>query len=188
MDGPVEGYSTVVLDYRQLAAFLLDGHVIGWVQGRYEMGPRALGNRSLLASPFPAAMRDRLNSIKQRESYRPVAPVCLEEDVGRDFDWVGPSPHMLYFQRVRSPTLQAITHVDGTARVQTVNQNQNPRLHRLLTEFRELSGHGVLCNTSLNFKGRGFINRMSDLIRFQKAADIDGMVVGDKTYIPSLNL
>jgi hydroxymethyl cephem carbamoyltransferase len=146
------------LDYEEAARLLCDGAVIAWVQGKYEIGPRALGNRSLLAAPFSKDTTDRLNYIKQRESYRPVAPVCLEEQVSDWFDWRGPSPHMLYFQTVKSEKLRAVTHDDGSARTQTVNAGQNRPLYELLSAFARLTGVGVLCNTSLNYPGRGFIN------------------------------
>lgn len=171
------------LDPDRVAGLLVEGAVLGWVQGRYEIGPRALGNRSLLARPFDPAMRDRLNKIKEREDYRPIAPVCLEEDAGVHFDCAQPSPHMLYFQRVRARELVAVTHVDGTARVQTVNASENPALHRLLRAFRARTGFGVLCNTSLNFKGRGFINRTSDLVEYCLAQSLDGFAIGDRLYL-----
>ena len=164
----------------EVAAFLAQGRIVAWTQGRCEMGPRALGNRSILASPFDGRMRDRLNAIKKREGFRPIAPICLEEEVSRHFDWQGASPYMLYFQKVRNPELQAITHVDGTARVQTVNAAQNPSMHSLLTEFRKCTGAGVLCNTSLNFNGAGFINRTSDLHEYCRGTGIDAFVYDDK--------
>ncbi|MDF5736630.1 MULTISPECIES: carbamoyltransferase C-terminal domain-containing protein [unclassified Nostoc] len=172
------------LNYHQVADFIKSDRVIAWIQGKYEIGPRALGNRSLLAAPFNEQMRDRLNQIKQRESYRPIAPVCLEEDVSKYFDWSDPSPYMLYFQKLKTGKLKAITHVDNTARVQTVNSSQNEKLHKLLMEFKVLTGFGVLCNTSLNFPGAGFINEMSDLIRYCQLRGIDGFVVNDKFYLP----
>jgi hydroxymethyl cephem carbamoyltransferase len=95
---------------------------------------------------------------------------------------------MLYFQQVLDPRLQAVTHVDGTARVQTVTSAQNGRMHAMLSAFERKTGVPVLCNTSLNFKGRGFINRMSDLAEYVLAHDVDGMVVGDTFYFKrSLN-
>jgi predicted NodU family carbamoyl transferase len=168
----------------EIARFLARGKVIAWVQGRYEMGPRALGNRSILAAPFSPEMHRRLNAIKQREAYRPIAPVCREEDVPDLFFWEGPSAHMLFFQKVRCPALQAVTHVDNTARVQTVSARQNQRLHALLTAFKALTGNGTLCNTSLNFNGRGFINRLSDLLAYVESRGLDGFVVGDAFYVP----
>jgi predicted NodU family carbamoyl transferase len=170
------------LSLERVCKRLLAGDVIAWVQGRSEMGPRALGNRSLLAEPFSPGTRDKLNRIKQREGYRPVAPICLEEDFDRHFENQGPSPHMLYFQRVRSPKLAAITHVDGSARGQSVNDSENPAMCALLREFRRQSGVAVLCNTSLNFKGRGFINRLSDLFVLAQERGLDGLVVGNRYW------
>jgi predicted NodU family carbamoyl transferase len=152
------------------------------VQGRYEIGPRALGNRSLLAAPFTKATTELLNRIKRRESYRPIAPVCLEEQVSTWFDWRWPSPHMLYFQTVESDDLRAVTHDDRSARVQTVSAKQNRPLYELLSAFARLTGVGVLCNTSLNFPGHGFINRMSDLLRFVIEREVEALVVGDRLY------
>ena len=110
------------------------------------------------------ATRDRLNEIKLREGYRPIAPVCRIEDPGRLFnDGLRGPVHALFPARVGSPELRAVTHVDGSARVQTVTRARNAALHELLGAFASRRGAGVLCNTSLNFKGLGFINRMSDL-------------------------
>jgi hydroxymethyl cephem carbamoyltransferase len=152
------------------------------VQGRWEIGPRALGNRSILAEPFHARTRDRLNEIKQRESYRPIAPCCRVEDLGKVFCEDFEDPYMLYFRRVRGSHFAAITHVDGTARAQTVSEQSNLRLYQLLCAFAARTGYGVLCNTSLNFKGFGFINRMSDLVKYCDARGIDDMVVGDRWF------
>ncbi|MGF6506902.1 putative NodU family carbamoyl transferase [Paraburkholderia sp. 32] len=171
---------TYPLDLGHVAGFLAQDNIVAWTQGRCEIGPRALGNRSILAAPFARSTCDRLNRIKKREGFRPVAPICLEEEVSRHFDWTGPSPHMLYFQKVRNPELAAITHVDGTARAQTVNAQQNPRMHELLTQFRAQTGSGVLCNTSLNFNGTGFINRTSDLYQYCKTTGIDGFVYDER--------
>jgi hydroxymethyl cephem carbamoyltransferase len=170
------------LDHGAVADALASGRVFAWVQGRWEIGPRALGNRSLLAEPFNASTRDRLNDIKQREDYRPIAPVCRVEDLAQAFDVDFEDPYMLYFRRVTDPRLGAITHVDGSARCQTVSRSDNEALHVLLSEFAARSGIGVLCNTSLNFKGFGFINRMSDLIRYCQDHGVDDMVVGDRWF------
>ena len=139
------------------------GDVIGWAQGRYEIGPRALGNRSLLAAPFSVRARDQLNRIKQRETFRPIAPIYLAEDFDLQFENHGYSPYMLNFQRAETSNLNAITHVDGSARVQSVTEDQNPQMYSVLRQFRKLSGVAVLCHTSLNFKGRGFVNHLSQL-------------------------
>jgi len=167
------------LDMGELADALVQGRVVAWVQGRAEIGPRALGNRSLLAEPFEARTRDRLNEIKQREGYRPVAPCCRLEDASTVFDRDFEDPYMLFFRMTTSTRLKAVTHVDGSARCQTVTPQTNGRLHELLSAFAERSGIGVLCNTSLNYKGRGFINTMSDLARYCMDTGITDFVVGD---------
>jgi hydroxymethyl cephem carbamoyltransferase len=107
----------------------------------------------------------------------------MEEDVSIHFDWEGSSPYMLYFQKVKDPALQAVTHEDGTARVQTVSELQNKAAYGLLKEFKRQTGKSVLCNTSLNFKGKGFINRKSCLIDFAKTNMIRYLVINDKLFI-----
>lgn len=170
------------LDHGRLAKAIADGQVVAWAQGRWEVGPRALGNRSLLAEPFGEATRDRLNDIKGREPYRPIAPCARVEDLGAAFDDDFEDPHMLYFRHVRDRRLAAVTHVDGSARVQTVSASTNPSQHALLSAFAQHTGVGVLCNTSLNFSGRGFINRTSHLIDFCDRRGVDCFVVGDRWY------
>ncbi len=170
------------LDERALAAALSEGRVVAWVQGRWEIGPRALGNRSLLAEASNASTRDRLNEIKQRESYRPIAPCCRLEDAGMVFNEDFEDPYMLYFRTVRPGAVPAVTHVDGSARVQTVTREGNAALYDLLTAVAEQTGVGVLCNTSLNFKGRGFINRMADLVQYCEVRGIEDFVVGDEWF------
>ena len=165
-----------------LAQALANGRVAAWVQGRWEIGPRALGNRSLLADAQNPASKDLLNTIKRREDYRPIAPAARVEDLSMAFDRDFVDPFMLYFRRVQDPRLKAVTHVDGTARVQTVSRRTNPELHRLLGRVAGEQGLGVLCNTSLNFPGGGFINRMSDLIRYCQDHGVSDMVVGDDWY------
>jgi hydroxymethyl cephem carbamoyltransferase len=170
------------LEMGHLADALANGRTVAWVQGRFEMGPRALGNRSLLAEPFQESTRDRLNHIKLREDYRPIAPCARIEDVGKVFDRDFHDPHMLYFRMVTTPDLRAITHVDGSARVQTVTKESNRPQHDLLSAFSERHGIGVLCNTSLNYKVMGFINRMSDLADYCETRGISDMVVGDAWF------
>ena len=166
-----------------LADALAEGAIVAWVQGRWEIGPRALGNRSLLAEPFDPRTRDRLNAIKQREDYRPIAPVCRIEDAARLFSGGGyEDPYMLYFRRVVGQGLGAISHVDRSARVQTVSHATNPALHELLGAFAARHGAGVLCNTSLNFRGHGFINRMSSLVDYCEARGVSDMVVDGRWF------
>lgn len=166
-----------------VAALLASDMILGWVSGRYEIGPRALGNRSILAAPFKASARERLNVIKQREQFRPIAPVCLEEDAKQWFGCPHPSPFMLYTYLASTNELPAVTHVNKTARLQTVSPRSNPRLNELLTAFKELTGYGVLCNTSLNFKTKGFINTMCDLSAYALQHKIDGFVVEGQVYM-----
>jgi hydroxymethyl cephem carbamoyltransferase len=147
------------------------------------MGSRALGNRSILASPLQANALDRLNTIKRREPYRPIAPIVAEAFAPQVFDPGLPSPHMLYFDRLKTDALPAITHVDGSARIQTVNPDQNARIHALLAAFEAETGYGVLCNTSLNFLGRGFINRTSDLLRYAREFGLDGFIAEDRLFL-----
>ena len=165
-----------------IAAALADGRVFAWVQGRAELGPRALGNRSLLADPSSASARDQLNQIKQREGYRPIAPVCRVEDLADTFDTGFEDPYMLYFRMVLTDRLPAVTHVDGTARCQTVSEETNPRLHDLLCAVAARTGIGALCNTSLNRRGLGFLNRTSDLERYCLRRLVDDMVINDAWF------
>lgn len=173
-------YST---NYARIAEMLANNLIIGWVNGKYEIGPRALGNRSILASPFQDSTRERLNVIKQREQYRPIAPVCLEEDAKKWFDCNHPSPFMLYTQLVSTDALAAVTHVNGTARIQTVSPESNSQMHELLEAFKLRTGYGVLCNTSLNFKGRGFINNIADLSAYTIERGLDGFVIEGRSYM-----
>jgi hydroxymethyl cephem carbamoyltransferase len=182
-DIPVpDEFAAARLDAAGLAERLAGGAVVAWVEGNAEIGPRALGHRSLLAAPFDQKTRDRLNAIKSREPYRPIAPMCREQDVAKFFAWSGSSPHMLYFQRVLDPGLKAVTHADGTARVQTITPADSDALCQVLDAFAERTGVGVLCNTSLNFAGRGFINRTSDLVEYVRARGIDGFVLDGTVY------
>jgi predicted NodU family carbamoyl transferase len=170
-------------NYTIIADMLANNLIIGWVNGKYEIGPRALGNRSILASPFQHSIRERLNVIKQREQFRPIAPVCLEEDAEIWFDCNHPSPFMLYTQHTSTDALEAVTHVNGTARIQTVSPESNIQMHKLLEAFKLRTGYGVLCNTSLNFKGRGFINNIADLSAYTIKHDLDGFVIEGHSYM-----
>jgi predicted NodU family carbamoyl transferase len=170
-------------DYAMIADMLASDLILGWVNGKSEIGPRALGNRSIIASPFRDSTRVRLNEIKQRESFRPIAPVCIEQDAAIWFDCDRPSPFMLYTQHVSTDALAAVTHVNGTARIQTVSAQTNVHLYKLLCAFKARTGYGVLCNTSLNFKGRGFINNIADLSSFTIERGLDGFVIEGRSYM-----
>jgi predicted NodU family carbamoyl transferase len=170
-------------NYEMIAEMLVSNLIIGWVHGKCEIGPRALGNRSILASPFQGRTRVRLNEIKQREQFRPIAPVCLEEDAVRWFGCNHPSPFMLYTHVVSTDALAAVTHVNRTARIQTVSSVNNSHLYALLIAFKARTGYGVLCNTSLNFKGKGFINNIADLAAFTIEHNLDGFVIEERCYV-----
>jgi carbamoyltransferase len=143
------------------AELLLQGKIIGWFQGRMEFGPRALGNRSILADPRQADMKDRINAaVKFREPFRPFAPSVTEEQSAQYFENVGGSPFMLRVTSVRpgmEERLPAITHVDGTARLHTVNRDANPLYHDLLQRFGAKSGVPVVLNTSFNVRGEPIV-------------------------------
>jgi predicted NodU family carbamoyl transferase len=177
-------YRARPLDVHEVARYVEQGNIIGWARGRYEMGPRALGNRSILAAPFTAETTKRLNAIKRREDYRPIAPIALESDAHQWFVGSVQDPYMLYFNHVTAEELKAITHVDGTARTQTVTPERNARVAQLLAAFRDLTGFSVLCNTSLNNNGRGFINRTSDLLEYGEKHGLDGYVINDTFVTP----
>jgi predicted NodU family carbamoyl transferase len=166
-----------------IADMLANDLILGWVNGKYEIGPRALGNRSILAAPFHKNTMERLNEIKQREQFRPIAPICLEEDAEKWFNCNRPSPFMLYTQLVSTDALGAVTHVNRTARIQTVSSLSNNRLYELLLAFKKRTGYGVLCNTSLNFKGRGFINNIVDLSAYTIGHNLDGFVIEGRCYM-----
>jgi len=160
------------------------GRPVLFLDGAAEIGPRALGNRSILAPATDPAMKDHLNDVKQREGYRPVAPVCLEEAAAEVFSPGGADPYMLYDHTVRDAWVErvpAIRHHDGTARLQTVNREQHPLLHEVLTEYRRLSGVPLLCNTSANHKGKGFFPDLASAVAWGGASRIWS---GGRLYTP----
>jgi carbamoyltransferase len=168
---------------RQTARLLAQGHVIAWYQGRMEWGPRALGNRSILADPRRAEMRDTINAkVKFREPYRPFAPSVLEEDVEDYFHFSGASPYMTFVCRVRDnkkDVIPAVTHVDGTARIQTVSRAHNPRYWSLLNEFKALTGVPIVLNTSFNIRGEPIACTPEDAVRCFLNTGIDYLVLGN---------
>lgn len=160
---------------------LADGKVIGWFQGRMEFGPRALGSRSILADPRDADMRDRINSmVKKREGFRPFAPAVLESKYANFFELDHISPYMLETCQVKSNmNMPAITHADGSARVQTVSETSNPRFHKLLSKFEELTDYPILLNTSFNVKGQPIVCSPEDAILCFINTKIDCLVIED---------
>ena len=168
---------------RDTAKLLADQKVIGWFQGPSEFGPRALGNRSLLADPRSPGMKDILNSrVKHRQAFRPFAPIVLAERMTDIFEGEEDSPFMLIAKPVRPEwrdRIPGVVHVDGTARVQTVREATNPRLYRLLREFDRLTGVPVLINTSFNVKGEPIVETPQDAMICFLTTGIDHLVLHD---------
>lgn len=182
---------------------LADGKAVGWMQGRMEFGPRALGGRSILGDPRSPAMQKTLNlKVKYRESFRPFAPSVLREDVADWFELDGDSPYMLLVADVRKElrremtaeekalfgidklnvprsTIPAVTHVDYSARIQTVHADTNPRYHRLISRFKALTGCPVVVNTSFNVRGEPIVCTASDAFRCFMGSEIELLVVGN---------
>ncbi|MCX6358034.1 MAG: carbamoyl transferase, partial [Candidatus Aureabacteria bacterium] len=167
---------------KDCARFIADGKILGWFQGRLEFGPRALGNRSILVDPRRAEMKDILNhKVKHREPFRPFAPSVLEEKCGEYFDSAHPSPFMLlvyYVNPEKRSVIPAVTHVDGTGRVQTVNKRQNPLYYRLIEEFGWITGVPVILNTSFNDKGEPIVCTPGDALSFFVKSQIDYLARG----------
>jgi carbamoyltransferase len=165
----------------ETADILAADRVIGWYQGRMEFGPRALGGRSILASPLHAEMQQRLNEIKDREDFRPVAPVVLEEEAASWFVDAGVSPFMLFVYDVvpdKADRIPAVRHVDGTARIQTINRAQNPAYYDLLKAFQARTGVPVLVNTSFNTRGEPVVCSPRDAIECFWSSPLDALVIG----------
>ncbi|CAA9290372.1 MAG: Nodulation protein nolO [uncultured Corynebacteriales bacterium] len=160
---------------------LAGGAVLGWFQGRMEFGPRALGARSILADPRRGDMRDHINAlVKKREAFRPFAPAVVAERAGEFFGLAGDSPFMLFTADVREPAaLPAVTHVDGSARVQTVDRAVDPRFHALLTAFGRRTGFPVLLNTSFNMRGEPIVATPADALACFVRSRLDVLVLGD---------
>lgn len=192
--------------YQQTASLLSDGAIVGWFQGRMEFGPRALGNRSILADPRNTDMQRKLNlEIKNRESFRPFAPSVLEEDNRKYFETDALSPYMLIVDQVNPnqltplpktynnmpymeklytvrSSLQAITHVDFSARVQTVSEQTNPVYYKLLQAFKQKTGCSVLVNTSFNVRGEPIVCTPEDAYRCFINTGMDYLVIGNYLF------
>lgn len=169
--------------YKTTAKILAKNYIIGWFQGAMEYGPRALGNRSILASPFPKDMKDTINNrIKFRESFRPFAAIVNEEECSKYFTYHLPNPYMLLVYGVKEEYQQlmpAITHVDGTVRIQTVNEKENYNMRMLLNEFKAISGHPVVLNTSFNIKAEPIVCSPKDAVNSFVNSDLDYLVIGN---------
>ncbi len=165
----------------ETADMLAQGKIIGWFQGRMEFGPRALGARSILASPIEPDMQARLNDIKDREDFRPVAPVVLEEDAAEWFAGASVAPFMLFVFPVmddKASRIPAVRHVDGTARVQTINRAQHPLYYDLLRAFKQRTGVPVLVNTSFNTRGEPIVCTPRDAVESYFTSPLDALVIG----------
>lgn len=173
-------YENICLEAARLIA---RGNVVGWFQGRMEFGPRALGNRSILADPRGKKFKDLINEkVKFREKFRPFAPAVLKEKSGEYFEPNYSSPFMLLAFEVKvgyRDKLQAITHHDGTARVQTVSKAANARFYQLIKEFESQTGYGVILNTSFNLAGEPIVNSPEDALSCFNRSGIDCVVIGN---------
>ncbi|MBF0441751.1 MAG: carbamoyltransferase [Oligoflexales bacterium] len=168
------------------AEILARGKIIGWVQGRAEFGPRALGNRSILADPRPADMKDRINAnVKYREEFRPFAPSILHEFGNEYFENYQESPYMertLRFKKDVVEKVPAVVHVDGTGRLQTVKKEWNEKYYNLIKAFYEITGIPLIVNTSYNVMGKPIISSVEDAVSVFYTSGIDALVIGDYLF------
>ena len=166
---------------KHTATLISEQNIVGWFQGRVEWGPRALGDRSILADPRNGKMKDILNEkIKHRESFRPFAPSILEEYVPEYFELDIPSPYMLLVAKIKKPDkIPAVTHVDGTGRLQSVSRKANPLYYDLINEFYKITGVPVIVNTSMNVKGEPIVNTPEQCYNMLKKTDMDYVVMGN---------
>jgi carbamoyltransferase len=203
-------YSDFNLLAQDTAALIAKGNVVGWFQGRMEYGPRALGNRSILGDPRNPEMQKKLNlKIKYREGFRPFAPSVIEEDISTYFEINTPSPYMLLvanvIDKIRKPLpdkynememyerlyhirsdIPAITHVDYSARIQSVNKDINKRYWQLIDSFKKLTGYGLLVNTSFNVRGEPIVCTPTDAYRCFMRTEMDYLVMGNYLFDKSL--
>ena len=166
---------------KKTAQLIADGNIVGWYQGKMEWGPRALGNRSILADPRKAEMKDTLNAkIKHRESFRPFAPSILEEHASDYFELDIPSPYMLMVAPVKKPKdIAAVTHVDGTGRLQTVSKDVNPLYYDLINEFYKITTIPAIINTSMNVMGEPIVNTPKQAYQMIVKTDMDYIIMGN---------
>jgi carbamoyltransferase len=169
--------------YRHVAELLATGNIVAWMRGRAEYGPRALGNRSILADPRDGAIKDRINErIKFREEFRPFAPAILDEHGPDYFEDYQASPYMERTLSVRPEVrrrVPAVVHVDGSGRLQSVRRDLNSDFHALISAFFELTGVPMLLNTSLNVMGKPIVDSVEDSLGVLFLSGVDALVVGD---------
>ncbi|MCW2661451.1 MAG: carbamoyltransferase [Mycobacterium sp.] len=182
LDDAAVGYERPPDPAAAIGDALADNRLVGWFQGRAEFGPRALGGRSLLADPRHPANLERLNAVKGREQFRPVAPMVLAERAAEIFSRGPlPSPYMLFVHDVAEnwrDRIPAVTHVDGTARIQTVDQAADPRLHATISRFAQRTGVPVVVNTSFNTAGRPMVDSPRDALEVFGSSPIDVLAIG----------
>jgi carbamoyltransferase len=205
-DAPCKHYEDFDELCKDVSKLMSDGQVIGWFQGRLEWGPRALGNRSILGDARRPEMQKKLNlKIKYREGFRPFAPSVLVEDMQEYFALDAPSPYMLLVAPVQESRwnplpdnydememyerlyilrsdIPAVTHVDYSARIQTVHKDTNERYWRLINAFKEHTGYGVIVNTSFNVRGEPIVCTPEDAYRCFMRTEMDYLVVGDHLF------
>jgi carbamoyltransferase len=167
---------------KEAAILIASGKVIGWFQGAVEFGDRALGNRSILADPRDAAMKEKVNdTVKYREGFRPFAPSILEEKISEYFIEAVPTPFMekvFLIREDKRKIIPAVTHVDGTGRIQTVTKTQNKLYWELISEFEKITGIPIVLNTSFNLKGEPIVCEPTDAIKTFFSSGLDALVIG----------
>ena len=187
LDGAKLAYERPESLEERVADLLADGKIVGWFQDRVEFGPRALGARSILADPTRPDMKDLLNQyVKHREDFRPFAPSVLEERAPEFFTHCSYSPFMLFVYPVepeKRDKVPAITHVDGTARVQTVSSDINPRYYRLIQAFEKRRGVPLVLNTSFNVMGEPIVNTPAEAVRCFYSTGMDALAIGDYVIV-----
>ncbi|MBN1591902.1 MAG: carbamoyltransferase, partial [Candidatus Coatesbacteria bacterium] len=167
---------------KDVAELLVNQKIVGWFQGKMEIGPRALGARSILADPRDPTMRDKVNVVKNRELWRPLAPSVLEEKVGEWFKDAYPSPFMnlnLFYFEDKKDKVPSVVHADGSARVQTVNRNTNPKYHRMISEFEKMTGIPIVLNTSYNTRGEPIVCTPEEGLRTFEVTGMDCLAIGN---------
>ncbi len=182
----VEKYDAKKTNNDQLAQYLCDGKIIGVIAGNSEVGPRALGNRSILAYPGYPEMKDKINKIKHREFYRPFAPVVKSEDMSKYFSFKGESPYMSFAPKISVDwydRVPAVVHKDGTSRVQSVSRDQNVFLYQLISEVEKISGIGMLLNTSFNIKGKPILTSLEDAFEVLETTELDAVYTEGYLFI-----
>ena len=167
---------------KEIASLLVEGKIMGWFQGKSEFGPRALGSRSILVDPRNNLVKSKLNILKSREYYRPYAPVVLEKETKKYFNFQKKSPFMLLAVQVlkgKEKIIPNVVHKDGSARIQTINNRQNPKLFDLIENFKKITGIPLLLNTSFNRDGEPLVESPSDAINCFLGSPMDYLVLGD---------